>query len=256
MPKFLHNHARAMTVAVLAVTLLAVPSTGHAQLGFIGVPQIVFDPSAVGKLATQLTRQIQQIGVARSHLQTQVDNMRKLGRYELRDVNRTMSQIDALTRQGQALSYSLSTIDREFQSTFSGSLPGGRMSTAMVGDIRRQNQRTLATAAATLSAAKETARQFAVATTQLNTMRSQLGSIRSAQQAAELSGMIGIHTAQELTLLRQQLAAQGNAQAVMMANQVNRDLQGTAAAQAFWRPGQSTPVQRKNMSVDAVGFRP
>ena len=85
-------------------------------------------------------------------------------------------------------------------------------------------------------------------------MRSQLGSIRSAQQAAELGGMIGIHTAQEITLLRQQLATVGNAQVVMMANQVNRDLQGAAAAEAFWRPGQSTPIRRKNMSVDAVGF--
>ena len=85
-------------------------------------------------------------------------------------------------------------------------------------------------------------------------MRSQLGSIRSAQQAAELGGMIGIHTAQEITLLRQQLATVGNAQVVMMANQVNRDLQGAAAAEAFWRPGQATPIRRKNMSVDAVGF--
>ena len=34
------------------------------------------------------------------------------------------------------------------------------------------------------------------------------GATSSAQQAAELTGAIGIHTAEELTLLRQQLAAQ------------------------------------------------
>ena len=235
----------------LALGALALPSAAHAQFG---IPQVVFDPTAVGKLATQLRQQVQQIDVERNHLQAQVDNMRKLGQYSLRDVNRTLSQIDALTRQGQALSYSVATIERDFQSTFSGVLPGTRTSTTMASDIRRQNQRTLATAAATIAAAKETARQFAIATTELNAMRSQLGSIRSAQQAAELGGMIGIHTAQEITLLRQQLATVGNAQVVMMANQVNRDLQGAAAAEAFWRPGQSTPIRRKNMSVDAVGF--
>lgn len=235
----------------LVCCALAVPGVARAQFG---LPQVVFDPTAVGKLATQLRQQIQQITYARDQLRSQVDNMRKLGSYNLRDVNRTLSQIDALTRQGQALSYSVATVERDFQSTFSGGLPGSGGSTAMASDIRRQNQRTLATAAATLAAAKVTAQQFAVATTELNAMRSQLGTIRSAQQAAELGGMIGIHTAQEITLLRQQLATVGNAQVVMMANQVNRDLQGAAAAEAFWRPGQSTPIRRKNMTVDAVGF--
>lgn len=250
----LSYNALSLAIALGAVIASAVPSTAGAQLGLIGGPQVVFDPTAVGKLATQLRQQIQQINLARSHLQAQVDNMRKLGRYTLRDVNRTVSQIDALTRQGQALSYSVATIERDFRSTFSGALPGGRPGTGMATDIRRQNQRTLATAAATLAAAKETARQFAVATAELNSMRTQLGSIRSAQQAAELGGMIGIHTAQEITLLRQQLATAGNAQVVMMANQVNRDLQGAAIADAFRQQAAAAPIRRKDMRVEAVGF--
>jgi hypothetical protein len=68
-------------------------------------------------------------------------------------------------------------------------------------------------------------------------MKGQVGSIRSAQQAAELNGVIGIHTSEEITLLRQQLAAQASAQAVLQANQVNRDLQGAAVARDLWLPG-------------------
>jgi hypothetical protein len=117
-----------------------------------------------------------------------------------------------------------------------------------------QDQRTLATLRGLLDAAQATSQQFAVGTAKLNAMKAQIGSITSAQQAAELGGVIGIHTAEEITLLRQQLVAQTSAQAVLQANQMNRDLQGAAVARDLWQPGAAIPVTRKNMSVQAVGF--
>lgn len=237
------------TLALAAVLTLVAASTGRAQFG---IPQVVFDPTAVAKLASQLRQQIDQINVARSQLRSQLDNMRKLGTYTFRDVSAVLDQVDALTREGQALSYSLRTIDRDFRATF----PGAQLGTRMARDIRTQNERTLATLGAMLTASRASAQQFARGTAQLEAMKSQLRSVTSLQQAGELNGAVSIHSAQELTLLRQQLATIGSAQTVYMANQVNRDLQGAAAAEAFWRPGQSTPVRRKNMSVAAVGFQP
>lgn len=239
-----------LRAATLAIALsFAAASAGHAQFG---IPQVVFDPAAVGKLVSQLRQQIDQINVARDQLRSQLDNMRKLGTYTFRDINAVLDEVDALTREGQALSYSLRTIDRDFRATF----PGARLSTRMARDIRTQDERTLATLGATLTASRASAQQFARGTAQLEAMKSQLRSVTSLQQAGELSGAVSIHSAQEITLLRQQLATIGSAQTVFMANQVNRDLQGAAAAEAFWRPGQSTPVRRKNMSVSAVGFQP
>ena len=78
--------------------------------------------------------------------------------------------------------------------------------------------------------------------------------VPEGKQAAELEGLLGLHTAQELTLLRQQLTAQANAQAISLANTVNRDLQASALADALRREALTAPVRRKDMRVDAVGF--
>ena len=58
----------------------------------------------------------------------------------------------------------------------------------------------------------------------------------------------------DLVLLRQQLATQANAQAVYLANQTNRDLQGAAVSSAFRQAGATTPIRPKNMTVAAVGI--
>jgi P-type conjugative transfer protein TrbJ len=232
------------------VSILA-PSGAMAQLG---IPQVVYDPAAVAKLITQLSQQIQQITLARSQLQAQLDNMRKLANPSWRSISATISQIDALTRQGQAISYSLGSLGSVFRQTFPGTIAGGRLTTSLAGELRLQDQRTLATLGGLLDAAQATSQQFATGTARLNAMKAQIGSIQSAQQAAELNGVIGIHTAEEITLLRQQLVAQASAQAVLQANQVNRDLQGAAVARDLWQPGASVAIRRKNMSVQAVGF--
>lgn len=241
---------RASTIVAggaFAVGVVVAPSRASAQFA-------VVDVAAIAKLTTQLTRQAQQIAVARSQLQTQLDNMRKLSNPNWRTITTTMSQIDALTRQGQAISYSLGSLGTVFQQTFPGTIAGGRLTPSLAGQLRVQDQRTLATLRGLLDAAQATSQQFATGTARLNAMKGQIGSIQSAQQAAELTGVIGIHTAEEITLLRQQLTAQASAQAVMQANQVNRDLQGAAVARDLWQPGGSVPIRRKNMSVQAVGF--
>jgi P-type conjugative transfer protein TrbJ len=220
--------------------------------GLLGGPQIVIDPTAVGKLVTQLRQQLQQIAVARTQLQVAVDNMRKLASPPWRKIDVTLAQVGALTQQGQALAYTVTGIDAEFRRTF----PGWYVSGTMATDLRAQNERTLATLRGALDAANATAQQFGTAATNLQLMKSRMAGITSAQQAAELQGAIGIQSAEELTLLRQQLATQTSAQTVFLANAANRDLQGAAAAKAFWKPGATAPVRTKDMSVQAVGFVP
>jgi P-type conjugative transfer protein TrbJ len=185
----------------------------------------VIDAAAVAKLVTQLSRQLQQIKMQTQQLELQIENMKKLASPNWRAINTTMAQVDALTQQGFAISYSLATLGVELQQTF----PGWKLSTTMAADMRLQNERTVATIRQTLLAAQATAAQFPVSTAKLSAMKGQVGSITSAQAAAELNGSIGIHTAEDITLLRQQLAAERNAQAVFLADEVNRATQAGAA---------------------------
>lgn len=245
-------HRSSLGLGVLLLHAGLSPSTASAQLGIPGVAQVVYDPTAVGKLITQLTRQAQQLAVARAHLQAQLDDMRKLASPNLRAINTAMAAIDGLTRQGQAISYSLANVDMQFGATFAGyaTYPSLRTTT------RTQNERTLATLRGVLNAANASAQQFPVSSATLNAMKGQLRAITSAQQAAELNGSIGIVTAEEITLLRQQLAAQANAHAVTLANQVNRDLQGAAAAAAFESAGAATPVPRPRLRATDLEWVP
>jgi P-type conjugative transfer protein TrbJ len=231
----------------VALAVAGAPTVTNAQ--FLG-PMPVIDATAIARLATQIRNQVQQLTVARNQLQLQIANMKKLGNPGWRTIASTLGQIDALTQQGIAIWYSLQAVDVEFQKTF----PGWKLSSTMPADMRLQQERTLATLRSAVSTANITAQQLAVANARLTGMKGRIGSITSAQQAAELTGAIGIHTAEELTLLRQQLAAQGNAEAVYLANQVNRETQAAAAADAFRTAGATTPVRTKNMTVAAVGI--
>lgn len=225
------RQSRALTTIAFATGLVAaaVPYTAHAQLPIPGMPQVVYDPSAVAKLVTQLSRQLQQISVARGQLQAQLDNMRKLSNPPWRRITATMAQVDLLAQQGRALAYTLRNIDSEFQQTF----PGWRLSGTMAADMRTQNERTLATLRGALNATATTAQQFPIATANIDAMKSRMASITSAQQAAELNGVIGIESAEELALLRQQLAAQSNAQLVALADRINHELQAAAFQKAY-----------------------
>lgn len=236
-------------IMTLAMVMAITPTSAHAQ--FFGALPVV-DAGAIVQLVRQLTAQARQIAMQTQQLRAQLDNMRKLPDPSWRSINTTMAQIDVLTRQGQAISYSLATLDTELRRTF----PGWRLSSTMAVDMRVQNERTLATLHGAILAAQATARQFAVGTARLNAMKGQVGSIRSAQQAAELNGSIGIHTAEEITLLRQQLAAHGNAQAIVLAHQVNRNTQAAAATAAFDSSGARRPPTRPRPRVQSLGFVP
>lgn len=240
---------------------ISIPGIGNVLGALGGGAQTVRDPWSLAQLVSQLKQQLQQIELAKSQLQSQLDNMRKLGRYNLRDVSSTLRAIDGLTQQGQAIWYALRDVDQQFQRTFSGTLPPtgatarlGTTLSAMPTTIRDQNTRTLATLRGAIAAANATAQEFATATAELTQLRGQLGAITGAQQASELQGLLGLHTAQEITLLRQQLTAQANAQAISLANAVNRDLQAAALADALRRDAAAAPLRRKDMRVEAVGF--
>jgi P-type conjugative transfer protein TrbJ len=261
------DHASPGLRAIIRIVVLALALTGaplatlHAQFGIPSLgglvggllgkgPQVVVDPTAVAKLVTQLDQQIQQIQVARSQLQLNVDNMRKLANPPWRRINATMAQVDQLAQQGQALAYTLRNVDAEFHQTF----PGWRVSTTMTSDMRAQSERTLATLRSALNAVNATAQQLPVAAANLEVMKSRMGSVTSAQQAAELNGAIGIQGAEELALLRQQLATQQNAQLVATAQQINHELQGAAWQQAYMAPAQVRRPVPMRRDISAWAF--
>ena len=231
------------SVLIMAVALGSGATPARAQIA-------VTDAGAIVQLVLQVRRQIQQVTMQTQELRAQLDNMKKLGTYNGRQIAVTLQQIDALTQQGVALWYSLGAITDEFNRTF----PGWQVSNTFAPELRIQQERTLATLRSAIAAASVTAQQLPISNTRLTTMKAQFGSITSAQQALELNGSVAIHAAEEITLLRQQLAAQATGEAIVLANQVNRETQGAAVNAAFDASGRVTAPPRSRRAIDQIAF--
>ena len=223
-----HSHPLARTrrlVASLAVAfgLGVTPAPARAQFGLLG-SGIVFDPSNFARNVLHYARRLEQMNLQRQQLQQQVTALRKLRAPNWRQIDATLTQMDALMQHGQALGYSLRAIDAEFQRTF----PGARAFRDYPAEQQGQAVRTLATLRGALNAANRAARDVPTSVSRLDAMKHQLGSIQGPAEALELNGTIGMYSAEELTLLRQAVSALTNVQAVYYADQVNGQAQEAA----------------------------
>ena len=221
-----HPLARTRLLAAslaVAFGLSVTPSPARAQFGLLG-SGIVFDPSNFARNVLHYARRLEQMNLQRQQLQQQLTAMRKLRAPNWRQIDATLTQMDALMQQGQSLAYGLRAIDAEFQRTF----PGARPFRDYPAEQQRQAVRTLATLRGALNAANRAARDVPTSVGRLDAMKRQLGSIQGHEEALELNGTIGMYSAEELTLLRQAVSALTNVQAVYYADQVNGQAQEAA----------------------------
>ena len=213
--------------ALVAVGFALAPVPARAQFGLFG-SGIVFDPSNFARNVLHYKRRLEQMNMQRQELQQQLAAMRKLRSPNWRQINATLTQMDALMQQGQGLAYSLRAIDQEFQRTF----PGTRVFQNYPVEQQTQAIRTLATLRGALNATNRAAREFPTSVARLDAMKRQFGSIQGHEEALELNGTIGMYSAEELTLLRQAVSALTNVQTVYYADQVNAQAQEAATVRA------------------------
>ena len=215
--------ARLLVALLAAAGFVLAPAVAQAQFSLFG-SGIVFDPSNFARNVLHYSRRIEQMNLQRQQLQQQIIAMRKLRNPNWRQINAALSQVDALTQQGQALAYSLRAIDAEFQRTF----PGVQAFRDYPAEQRTQAIRTLATMRGALNAANRAAQEFPTSIARLEAMKRQFGTVQGHQEAIELTGTIGMYSAEELTMLRQAVSSLTNVQAVYYANQVNAEAQRQA----------------------------
>ena len=219
----LPGKARRLVAGALAVLGFALtPGAARAQ-GLLG-SGIVFDPGNFARNVLHYVRRLEQMNLQRQQLQGQLAALRKLQNPNWREITGTLTQVDAVLQQGQALGYSLRAIDAEFQRTF----PGVQVFRNYPAEQQTQAIRTLATLRGALNAANRAAQDVPTSVARLTAIKRQLGSIQGHEEALELNGTIGMYSAEELTLLRQAVSGLTNVQAVYYADQVNAQAQEAA----------------------------
>jgi len=221
------RHSRTLIIAVCLLLGYGLPTVAHAQFGFGGV---VYDPKNFAQNVLLYKRAYDQLMTAKQQVDAQLRALKKLANPNWRDITPTLSQVDALMRQTNALGYSLATLDAQFQRVFPGTaIPG-----SAVQPMTQQSDRTLATLRNVLDAVSRSTQAIPTGLARLHAMKQQLTTVQGHEAALELGTTVSTYAAEELTLLRQQLAAQVNAEAVYYAHQINQAAQARASEQALW----------------------
>ena len=240
------------TLAVVATAGLltaALPDRARAAIPVIDVAAIAEITATITKLATQIVIMTNQYNAF-------VNNTKKLtSGYAWRDIGSAVATVDGVVSSGAALSYSTAGLAGQLAATF----PGYSYDPATImTDSRTQKERALGTVMQQVMAAQQTWSQISQSVMRLNTIKGQVAGISSAQQAAEVGATISVLAAEELTLLRQQLLASTSSQAVLAAEQMNRELQGVAAVRfMFTDPAvdlRLNPPTRPQMDPAAYAF--
>ena len=240
-----HRGALAAGLALVLSASAAVRASG--QLPLLG-GGVVFDPSNFARNILHYARRLEQMQMQAQQLRQQLTAMRKLANPAWRRIDGTLARVDAAMQQGQALAYGTQDIDREFARTF----PGARAFQDYPTEQGTQSARTLATLRAALDAASRSASDLPASAAQLESMKTQFGSIQGHEEALELDGTIGLYSAQELTLLRQAVAALTNVAAVTAANAVNGEAQEQATLRARLQALSAPGPRREGFSLRVV----
>jgi P-type conjugative transfer protein TrbJ len=199
----------------------------HAQFGLGGV---VFDPKNLAQSVLNYKKLISQLTVQTEIYAAQVNALRKLSQLPIRNIQGTIATIDATMRQGASLGYSLSNVDAAFRQTFPDT------TTAQFNTLlhNRRTAQAIATLRSAIDAAQQVAQTVPGSLAQLQLMKQQLVQSVGHEQALEVNGAASVYGAEELTLLRQQLAAQTNAQVVYFAHELTQRAQADANERAFF----------------------
>ena len=220
------RRSRSLWLASLLLTLaVAAPQSAGAQISIPGIPQLVFDPKAVAEALEAARQRADQLVVMKRQLEYQVTMLRSLQNPTWRHLGLLHRDLAAVVSEGEALGYSLARLDSEFDRTFPGYAAPHDPRAA---DIER-TRRTLATMRAVLRSAGMQARDAVTGQQTLDRIKGQMASVEGTQQALQLQATIQGHTADELSAIRQALAAQVNADAVYRADELQQRMQAAAA---------------------------
>ena len=192
----------------------------------------VVDPAHIAKSVWNGRKIYDQLMTQRDQLAAFRDNLRRLARYNLRDVTGFVSAVDATLVSGSNVAYSSASLVSDFDSFYRGADP---TATAATTDAWLDDE--LDSALGTLRSIREHAVQIQAARSDLTEFHRQIRGADTAQRIAEVQGTVQAYQAQESQLLRQtallQIDQQARAQAAAAARRAYVvDVGRRAAAQA------------------------
>lgn len=213
--------------------MAAAPSTASAQFAVYDIANHIENAISAVHAATQVVNQATQIAQQLDQIRYQLQALEKLGMPTWRELPLFMRDLDALMSTGEAIAYSAADLNARLEETF----PGYRLPDDLnvSRETRMQLNRTLATMHNALRTTARQMEELDAGMSNLQQIKRQMGSIRGHQEALELGATLQAHAAEELVMVRQNLAVLNNVLTVAHAEQLQQRLQAEAIREQLLR---------------------
>lgn len=165
--------------------------------------------------ATQIHNQIQMLANA-------IKNTGKLSQYQWNDITQLIVRLDAITQQGQALSYATSNVDKQFQQKYPDYTNSFPHPNHYPQTIKNWNATTLDTLRGSLNAVATSANSFQADQELFRQFEQQGKNTQGRLQALQLLSEISVQQVNQMQALKRLVSAQTNAQNAFMAYQVSK----------------------------------
>lgn len=234
----IHHRLRAvLTAGAAALTLGAMSVSAHAQW-------IVFDPTNYVQNALTAARALQQVNNEIQGLENQATmlinqsrNLASLPYSALAQLQQSVSQTQLLLGQAQQIAYSVTAIDQAFTRTYPQAYSSATSSQQLLADAQTRWQNSLA-------GFQDAMRVQAGVVQNLDSTRAQIGALISssqsatgALQAAQSGNQLAALQTQQLADLTAVMAANGRAQSLEGARNVENQVQARQQLSNFLNYG-------------------
>lgn len=190
-----------------------------------------------GQMVMSYIRQGTQLSNELNMYSEQIRNGVALPSHFYGNINTDLTKLSTIVQGGQALAYSLSSLDSQFRSTFTGY---GTNPNRYFANYKGWAGTALDTLRGTLRAAGLQGSQLSSEQSVLTALRTQAQSPNGAVRAIQVMGDIAEQQTEQLMKLRQIMLADLSSKQAYQAAQIQKDAATTAATEQFFTPSSTT----------------
>ena len=234
----IHHRLRAvLTAGAAALTLGAMSVSANAQW-------IVFDPTNYVQNALTAARALQQVNNEIQGLENQATmlinqsrNLASLPYSALAQLQQSVSQTQLLLGQAQQIAYSVTAIDQAFTRTYPQAYSNATSSQQLIADAQTRWQNSLAGFQDAMRVQAGVVQNLDSTRTQIGALISSSQSATGALQAAQSGNQLAALQTQQLADLTAVMAANGRAQSLEGARNVESQVQARQQLSNFLNYG-------------------
>ena len=234
----IHHRLRAvLTAGATALTLGAMSVSAHAQW-------IVFDPTNYVQNALTAARALQQVNNEIQGLENQATmlinqsrNLASLPYSALAQLQQSVSQTQLLLGQAQQIAYSVTAIDQAFTRNYPQAYSSATSSQQLLADAQTRWQNSLAGFQDAMRVQAGVVQNLDSTRTQIGALISSSQSATGALQAAQSGNQLAALQTQQLADLTAVMAANGRAQSLEGARNVESQVQARQQLSNFLNYG-------------------